>query len=97
MNEKKPANPWTKSLLIWMAMLFGLVLFVQTIGGSRASRRRSAMPYSEFVKPGRRGQCPERHHRRASPSGNSAITGKLDDGKTFTHHRARPTPTCPTG
>ena len=25
MNEKKPGNPWTKSLLIWVGVLFGLV------------------------------------------------------------------------
>ena len=28
-NEKKPGNPWTRSLLIWLAVLFGLVLFVR--------------------------------------------------------------------
>jgi len=37
MDEKKPTNPWTKSLLIWVAVLLGLVLFVQSIGGSRTS------------------------------------------------------------
>ena len=26
MNEKKPGNPWAKSLMIWMAVLFGLVM-----------------------------------------------------------------------
>ena len=36
-KEKKPGNPWTKSLLIWAGVLFALVLFVQMIdGGSRA-------------------------------------------------------------
>ena len=44
-NEKKPTNPWTKSLFIWMAVLLGLVLFVQSIGGSRATTGQ-AMPYS---------------------------------------------------
>ena len=28
-EKKKPTNPWTKSLFIWMAVLLGLVLFVQ--------------------------------------------------------------------
>ena len=32
-KDKKPANPWTKSLLIWIGVLLGLVLFVQMIGG----------------------------------------------------------------
>ena len=36
-KEKKPGNPWTKSLLIWVGVLFVLVLFVQMIdGGSKA-------------------------------------------------------------
>ena len=48
MNEKKPTNPWTKSLLIWMAVLLGLVLFVQSIGGGRAATGE-AVAYSDFV------------------------------------------------
>jgi cell division protease FtsH len=48
MNEKKPGNPWTKSLLIWMAVLLGLVIFVQSIGGSRATTGQ-AVAYSDFV------------------------------------------------
>ena len=32
-KEKKPGNPWTKSLLIWAGVLFALVLFVQMIDG----------------------------------------------------------------
>ena len=37
-KEKKPGNPWTKSLLIWAGVLFALVLFVQMIdGGSKAA------------------------------------------------------------
>jgi len=37
-KEKKPGNPWTKSLLIWAGVLLALVLFVQMLdGGSRAA------------------------------------------------------------
>ncbi len=50
MNEKKPGNPWTKSLLIWVAVLFGLVLFVQMIDGGRAPPPGEPIPYSEFVR-----------------------------------------------
>ena len=32
-KDKKPGNPWTKSLLIWVGVLFALVLFVQLIDG----------------------------------------------------------------
>jgi hypothetical protein len=37
-KEKKPGNPWTRNLIIWIGILLGLVLFVQMIGGgSKAS------------------------------------------------------------
>ena len=50
MNEKKPTNPWTKSLLIWVGILFGLVVFVQMIGGGSKAATGEAIAYSEFVK-----------------------------------------------
>ncbi len=61
MNEKKPGNPWTKSLLIWVGVLFGLVLFVQMIEGPRAASSQ-AIPYSEFVR-----QVDEGTVRRSRP------------------------------
>ncbi len=81
MNEKKPTNPWTKSLFIWMGILLLLVFFVQSIGGSREAPG-TAMAYSEFVK-----QVDEGNVKSiavaATPTGNSNITGVLNDGKTF--------------
>ena len=84
MNEKdpKPANPWTKSLLIWVGILFALVLFVQMIeGGSRATTGE-AIAYSEFVK-----QVDDGNVRTVtmatSATGNSTISGKLDSGEAF--------------
>ena len=50
MNEKKPANPWVKSLLIWVGILFGLVLFVQMIGGSSRATAGNPIAYSDFVR-----------------------------------------------
>src|ERR1044072_923145 len=81
-KEKKPGNPWTKSLLIWIGVLFALVLFVQMIdGGSRAATGQ-AIPYSEFVR-----QVDEGNVRSVTmatgSTGNSAITGKLDSGEVF--------------
>ena len=49
-KEKKPGNPWTKSLLIWVGILFGLVLFVQMIDGGSRTTAGDAMAYSEFVR-----------------------------------------------
>jgi cell division protease FtsH len=82
MNEKKPTNPWAKSLLIWVGILFGLVVFVQMIGGSSKAAAGEAIPYSEFVK-----QVDEQNVQSvvtaATASGNQLITGKLANGKDF--------------
>ncbi|WP_405051857.1 ATP-dependent zinc metalloprotease FtsH [Sphingomonas sp.] len=81
MSEKKPGNPWTKSLLIWVGVLFGLVLFVQMIEGPRAAAN-PAIPYSEFVR-----QVDSGSVRSVTTStiatGNQVITGKLASGETF--------------
>ena len=82
MNEKKPTNPWAKSLLIWVGILFGLVVFVQMIGGGSKAATGEAIPYSEFVK-----QVDEQNVQSvttsATTSGNQVITGKLANGQTF--------------
>ena len=82
MNEKKPGNPWTKSLLIWVAVLFGLVLFVQAIDGGSAATAGEPIPYSNFVS-----QVEEGNVRSvtmaASTGGNSQISGKLANGEAF--------------
>jgi cell division protease FtsH len=81
-KEKKPGNPWTKSLLIWIGVLFALVLFVQMIDGGSRSATGQAMAYSDFVR-----QVDEGNVRSVTiatgTSGNSAITGKLDSGEVF--------------
>jgi cell division protease FtsH len=81
MDEKKPTNPWTKSLLIWVAVLLGLVLFVQSIGGGRATTGE-AVAYSDFIKQVDEGNV-ESVTIASSPSGNSTITGKLGNGQPF--------------
>ena len=50
MDEKKPANPWVKSLLIWVGILFGLVLFVQMVGGGSSATAGQPIAYSDFVR-----------------------------------------------
>ncbi|HEX6603791.1 MAG TPA: ATP-dependent metallopeptidase FtsH/Yme1/Tma family protein, partial [Sphingomicrobium sp.] len=81
-KDKKPGNPWTKSLLIWVGILFALVLFVQMIDGGSRSATGQAMQYSEFVR-----QVDEGNVRSVTmatgSTGNSAITGKLDSGEDF--------------
>jgi len=81
-KEKKPGNPWTKSLLIWAGVLFALVLFVQMIDGGSRSATGQAIPYSEFVK-----QVDDQNVRTVimstSSTGNSTISGKLASGEDF--------------
>ena len=81
-KEKKPGNPWTKSLLIWVGVLFALVLFVQMIDGGSRSATGQAIPYSEFVR-----QVDDGNVRSVTiatgSSNNSAISGKLDTGEVF--------------
>ena len=79
-KEKKPGNPWTKSLLIWVGILFALVLFVQMIDGGSRSATGEPIAYSEFIR-----QVDEGSVRTVtiatSANGNSAITGKLASGE----------------
>jgi cell division protease FtsH len=81
-KEKKPGNPWTKSLLIWAGVLFALVLFVQMIDGGSRAPAGQAIAYSEFVR-----QVNEGNVRTVTiatgSSGNSAIAGKLSSGEDF--------------
>jgi len=81
MNEKKPSNPWAKSLLIWVGVLFGLVLFVQMIDGPRAAAA-NAIAYSDFMRQVDEGQV-KTVTMSTSPSGNSTISGKMADGSDF--------------
>ena len=82
MNEKKPANPWVKSLLIWVGILFGLVLFVQMIGGGSSAAAGEAIAYSDFVR-----QVDEGNVRSVTmattANRDSAISGRLADGAAF--------------
>ncbi len=82
MDEKKPTNPWAKSLLIWVGILFGLVLFVQMIGGGSSATAGEPIPYSEFVSQVEEGNV-QSVAMSSSPSGNATISGKLANGEEF--------------
>jgi len=81
MNEKKPTNPWTKSLFIWMGILLVLVFFVQSFGSSREAPG-AAMTYSQFVAKVNEGDV-KSVSIATTPSGNAVITGKTSDDKSF--------------
>ncbi len=82
MEDKKPTNPWTKSLLVWMGVLFGLVLVVNMFGSGK-SATGSAIPYSQFVREVDDGNV-KSVTVATTTSGDSAVAGKLDNGKAFT-------------
>jgi cell division protease FtsH len=81
-KDKKPGNPWTKSLLIWIGVIFAAVLLVQMIGGSSATTAGQAIPYSDFVRQVDAGNVRSVTIATGS-TGNSAISGKLDTGEVF--------------
>ncbi len=82
MNDKKP-NAWTKSLLIWVGVLFGLVLFVQMIDGGRDAAAGQPLAYSEFVKQVDEGNVRGVTMATSSAGSGAVISGKLANGQTF--------------
>ncbi len=82
MTEKKPPNPWARSLLIWVGILFGLVLFVQMVGGGSDAAAGEPIPYSEFVRQVDEGNV-QSVTTAATQSGNQVISGKLASGQEF--------------
>jgi len=82
-KESKPGNPWTKSLLIWAGILFGLILFVQMLDGGSRTAAGKAIPYSEFVRQVDDGNV-QTVTMATGTSGNSSISGKLESGEAFT-------------
>ena len=82
MNEKKP-NPWTKSLLIWVGVLFGLVLFVQMLDGGGKSAAGQPIAYSDFVRQVDEGNVRAVVMATGSPGSGALISGKLANGQLF--------------
>ena len=82
MNEKKP-NAWTKSLLIWVAVLFGLVLFVQMIDGGGRAATGQAIAYSDFIRQVDAGTVRAVTIANASQGAGATLTGKLANGEAF--------------
>src|SRR3954467_9402330 len=82
-KDKKPGNPWTKSLLIWAGVLLALVLFVQMIDGGSRTQTGQAMAYSEFVRQVDEGNVRTVNIAAGGSTSNSAIAGKLASGEDF--------------
>ena len=81
-KDKKPANPWTKSLLIWVAVLFGLVLFAQLVDGGGKTAVGQPIAYSDFIRQVDEGNV-KSVVSASGTAGNQLITGKLANGQIF--------------
>ncbi|MGZ8347011.1 MAG: ATP-dependent metallopeptidase FtsH/Yme1/Tma family protein, partial [Allosphingosinicella sp.] len=76
-SDKDPTgNNWMKSLLIWAAIILGLILFVQMMGGSSTAARDS-IPYSEFLNRVEEGTV------RQVVIGKEVISGRTTNNETF--------------
>ncbi|MEA1072083.1 ATP-dependent zinc metalloprotease FtsH [Sphingomonas sp. LY160] len=79
--DKKPGNPWTKSLLIWIALIVGLVMFVRAFD-TGAATTGEPLSYSDFVRQVDEGNV-QSVTIATSSTGNVAVSGKMADGKPF--------------
>jgi cell division protease FtsH len=82
-KDKKPGNPWTKSLLIWAGVLIALVLFVQMIDGGSRAPAGQAISYSDFVRQVDEGNVRNANVAAGGSTSNSVIAGKLASGEDF--------------
>ena len=77
-DDKEPqANPWMKSLLIWVGILLALVLFVSMFDNSSRGSEGSSIAYSEFLA-----RVDEGTVKNAEIAGN-VISGKLTNDQSF--------------
>jgi cell division protease FtsH len=75
-GDKEPGNNWMKSLAIWAAILLGLVIFVQLMGGG-ASQARDTIAYSDFLNRVEEGSV------KQVIIGKEEITGRTTNNETF--------------
>ncbi|TVV73678.1 ATP-dependent zinc metalloprotease FtsH [Sphingomonas solaris] len=77
-DEKEPqANPWMKSLLIWVGILLALVLFVSMFDSSSRQPDGTSIAYSEFLA-----RVDEGTVKSAEIAGN-VVSGKLTNDQSF--------------
>lgn len=81
-KNKKPNSPWTKSLLIWVGVLFALVLFAQMLDGGSRATAGNPIAYSDFIRQVGEGNV-KQVTSSATTTGNQVITGKLANGEAF--------------
>ncbi|MDP8993849.1 MAG: ATP-dependent metallopeptidase FtsH/Yme1/Tma family protein, partial [Pseudomonadota bacterium] len=72
------SSPWVRSLLIWVGILLGLVLFVQMVEGGRSAAE--GLSYSEFLRRVDEGSV------KQVVIGKETISGRLSNGEAFQTH-----------
>ena len=82
MDDNKPGNPWLKSLLIWAAVLFAVVLFGSLMGGGTSTTASPTIPYSQFVSEVDAGKV-QSVSMTTSQNGNQMIVGQHADKSMF--------------
>ncbi|WP_322597086.1 ATP-dependent zinc metalloprotease FtsH [Sphingomicrobium arenosum] len=80
---QKPQNPWMKSMVIWLAIIFGLILFVQALSGDDAAQAGQKLPYSEFIDRVEEGEI-RSVTISPRPDGSSLVSGDLDGNRFST-------------
>ncbi len=77
-DPEKPANPWLKSLVLWIGILLALVLFVQMFdGGSKNRAAGTGIAYSDFLA-----KVDEGSVREVEIAGQM-VTGRLTNDEAF--------------
>ena len=76
-DDKTPANPWVKSLLIWVGILAALALFVSLFDSGKKTAAGTAIAYSEFL-----GKVNEGSVKDVKIAGD-VITGTQSNGEAF--------------
>ncbi|UZK65115.1 ATP-dependent zinc metalloprotease FtsH [Sphingomonas sp. M1-B02] len=80
--ENGGANPWMKSLLIWVGILAALALFVTMFDGRAAQTAGDSIPYSTFLDKAQAGEV-KAVNIAAGTAGTSVITGTLSSDAKF--------------
>ena len=76
-QQQPPQNNWTKSLIVWVAIIFGMVLFVQALSGTRGPDAGEQIPYSEFISEVEEGKIRSVNVAESS-SASTRISGERD-------------------
>ncbi len=81
-DDKQPqGSPWLKSLLIWAAIILGMLMVASMVGGGSTAGRQ--LPYSEF-----KARVADGSVTKVELS-DTRITGTLSNGETFVTNPVR--------